>query len=218
MREAEEIVKYSRLAYEKGFLAATDGNLSTRVANGNILITGSSVCKGDVSPDDLVEIDLNGNKVSGSRKLSTEYKLHLHIYRNRPDVNAVVHTHPVYALICASSNLELDRPYFPEVILTLGRIPTCKYSTPSTDDLHRSLDPYLEYATVFLLENHGAVATGKSLKEAFYRTDKLEHTAKVVVEAAKAGGIRPLQRHRIDELYRIAGSSYGINLHPKNRF
>lgn len=218
MREADEIVKYSRLVYEKGFLAATDGNLSVRLANGNILITGSSVSKGEVTADDLVEIDINGNKVSGTRKVSTEYKLHLHIYKNRRDVNAVVHTHPVFSLVCASSNIDIDKPFFPEVILTLGRIPVCRYATPSTDALHLSLDPYLEYASVFLLENHGAVATGKSLKEAFYRTDKLEHTARVVVEASRSGGIRPLPRHKIDELYRLAGTSYGLSIHPKNRF
>ncbi|MBN8545919.1 MAG: class II aldolase/adducin family protein [Ignavibacteria bacterium] len=218
MQEVEELLRYSKLSWERGFLAATDGNLSVRLANGNILITGSSVCKGEITASDFVEIDPNGNKVSGVRKVSTEYKLHLHIYKNRTDVNAVVHTHPVSALVCASSNISLDKPLFPEVILTLGRIPTCRYAAPSTDGLHHSLDPYLEYATVFLLENHGAVATGRNLKEAFYRTDKLEHTARVVLEAAKTGGIKPLLRHQIDELYAIAGKSYGISLHQKNRF
>ncbi|GAB1348982.1 aldolase [Ignavibacteriales bacterium] len=218
MQEVEELLHYSKLAWERGFLAATDGNLSVRLANGNILITGSSVCKGEITASDLVEIDLHGNKISGFRKVSTEHKLHLHIYKNRSEIQAVVHTHPVFALVCASSQISLDRPLFPEVILTLGRIPTCRYAAPSTDALHHSLDPYIDFATVFLLENHGAVATGKGLKEAFYRTDKLEHTARVVIEATKTGGIKPLLRHQIDELYAIAGKSYGISLHPKNKF
>jgi L-fuculose-phosphate aldolase len=218
MQFAEELVKYSKLVYGKGFLAATDGNLSVRLPNGNILITGSSVCKGEITELDLVETDLNGNLIAGSKKPSTESKLHYHIYKNRSDVNAVIHTHPVAAVVCASSNISIDKPLFPEVILTIGRIPTCKYAAPSTDALHRSLDPFIEYSTVFLLQNHGAVSTGRNIKEAFYRTDKLEHTAKIVLEATKSGGVKPLLRHQIDELYAIAGKSYGINLHPKNRF
>ncbi|MBK6681270.1 MAG: class II aldolase/adducin family protein [Ignavibacteriales bacterium] len=218
MQVAEELIKYSKLVYQKGFLAATDGNLSARLPNGNILITGSSVCKGEIVESDLVETDLDGNIITGNRKPSTESKLHYHIYKNRSDVNAVIHTHPVFALVCASSNISMDKPYFPEVILSIGRIPTCKYATPSTDALHRSLDPFIDYASVFLLQNHGAVATGRSIKEAFYRTDKLEHTARVILEATKSGGIKPLLRYQIDELYAIAGKSYGISLHQKNRY
>lgn len=218
MQVAEELIKYSKLVYQKGFLAATDGNLSARLPNGNILITGSSVCKGEIVESDLVETDLDGNIITGNRKPSTESKLHYHIYKNRSDVNAVIHTHPVFALVCASSNISMDKPYFPEVILSIGRIPTCKYATPSTDALYRSLDPFIDYASVFLLQNHGAVATGRSIKEAFYRTDKLEHTARVILEATKSGGIKPLLRYQIDELYAIAGKSYGISLHQKNRY
>ncbi|KAB2908493.1 MAG: class II aldolase/adducin family protein [Ignavibacteriales bacterium] len=273
MQEIDDLVKFSHLVYQKGFLAATDGNLSVRLPNGNILITRSGVCKGEVTADDLIEIDLEG-KIIGStehatqigsmalngsttlnrstaiirgagafgsteilpnteyanekisaktansvgKKVSTESKLHLHIYRNRSDIKAVIHTHPIYSVICASSGISLDRPFFPEVILSIGRIPTCSYATPSTDELHHSLDKYLEYSNVFLLQNHGAVATGRNLSEAFYRTDKLEHTARIVVEAARTGGIKPLLRHQIDKLYQIAGSTYGISIHPKNRF
>lgn len=218
MQVAEELLKYSKLVYGKGFLAATDGNLSMRLPNGNILITGSSVCKGEIVESDLVETDLDGEIISGSRKPSTESKLHYHIYKNRSDVNAVIHTHPVAALVCASSNISMDKPYFPEVILSIGRVPTCKYATPSTDALHRSLDPYIEYASVFLLQNHGVVTTGRTIQEAYYRTDKLEHTARVLLEATKLGGIKPLQRYQIDELYAIAGRSDGISLHPKNKY
>lgn len=218
MQVAEELIKYSKLVYQKGFLAATDGNLSVRLPNGNILITASSVCKGDIIESDLVETDLEGNLIAGNRKPSTESKLHYHIYKNRNDVNAVIHTHPVSSLVCASSNISMDKPYFPEVILSIGRIPTCKYATPSTDALHLSLDPYIEFASVFLLQNHGVVTTGKTIREAFYRTDKLEHTARVILEATKTGGLKQLKRHQIDELYTIAGQSYGISLHTKNKY
>ncbi|MDP3149556.1 MAG: class II aldolase/adducin family protein [Ignavibacteria bacterium] len=218
MQQREELIAYCHKVYEKNFVSAYDGNLSVRTPNGTILITRSAVCKGDVTGSDILEMDINGNIISGSGKISTENKLHLFIYKNRNDVKAVVHAHPVYATAFASARESLDRPVFPEVILTLGRIPLCKYATPSTDELPDSLKTHINYANVFLLENHGAVSVGVNVKQAYFRMEKLEHTAKTIFIAGKLGGIKEIPKYKLDALYSVAEKSYGIKLDEKNKF
>ena len=218
MQQREELIAYCHKVYEKNFVSAFDGNLSVRTPNGTILITRSAVCKGDVSGNDILEINMNGEIISGTGKISTENKLHLFIYQNRTDVKAIVHAHPVYATAFASARETLDRPIFPEVILTLGRIPLCKYATPSTDELPDSLKNHIDYANVFLLENHGAVSVGVNVKQAYFRMEKLEHTAKTIFVASKLGGIKEIPKYKLDALYSVAEKSYGIKLDEKNKY
>ena len=218
MQQREELIAYCHKVYEKNFVSAFDGNLSVRTPNGTILITRSVVCKGDVTGNDILEINMNGEIISGSGKISTENKLHLFIYQNRNDVKAIVHAHPVYATAFASARETLDRPIFPEVILTLGRIPLCKYATPSTDELPESLKNHINYANVFLLENHGAVSVGVNVKQAYFRMEKLEHTAKTIFIASKLGGIKEIPKYKLDALYSVAEKSYGIKLDEKNKY
>jgi len=218
MQQREELIAFCHKVYEKNFVSAYDGNLSVRTSNGTILITRSVVCKGDVTGKDILEINMNGEIINGTGKISTENKLHLFIYQNRKEVNAVVHAHPVYATAFASARESLDRPIFPEVILTLGRIPLCKYATPSTDELPESLKNHINYANVFLLENHGAVSVGVNLKQAYFRMEKLEHTAKTIFMANKLGGVKEIPKYKLDALYSVAEKSYGIKLDEKNKF
>lgn len=218
MQQREELIAFCHKVYEKEFVSAYDGNLSVRTPNGTILITRSAVCKGDVTGNDILEINMNGEIISGSGKISTENKLHLFIYQNRKEVNAVVHAHPVYATAFASARESLDRPIFPEVILTLGRIPLCKYATPSTDELPESLKNHINYANVFMLENHGAVSIGVNIKQAYFRMEKLEHTAKTMFVANKLGGVKEIPKYKLDALYSVAEKSYRIKLDEKNKF
>jgi len=218
MQQREELITYCHKVYEKNFVSAFDGNLSARTSSGTVLITRSAVCKGDVMDTDILEISMNGEVIKGTGKISTENSLHLFIYKNRKDVNAIVHAHPVYATAFASSRDSLDRPIFPEVVLTLGRIPLCKYATPSTEELPESLKNHVHYANVFLLENHGAVSAGVNLRQAYFRMEKLEHTAKTIFVANKLGGVEEIPRYKLDALYSVAEKNYGIKLDEKNKF
>ncbi len=218
MQQREELIAYCHKVYEKNFVSAYDGNLSVRTSNGTVLITRSAVCKGEVTAADILEINMSGEIVNGSGKISTENKLHLFLYQNRNDVKAIIHAHPVYATAFASARESLDRAVFPEVILTLGRIPLCKYATPSTDELPESLKNHLGYANVFLLENHGAVSVGVNIKQSYYRMEKLEHTAKTMFIANKLGGVKELPKYKLDVLYSVAEKSYGIKLDEKNKY
>ncbi len=218
MQQKNELIKFCHLVHQAGYVAATDGNLSLRSPDGTIFITASGKRKGDITQEDICHCRPDGELLFSKNKYSTESKLHFHLYRHRPEINAVIHCHPPVATAFASSNKSLDLPILPEIILTLGRIPLCKYAAPSTDALPESLNDAIRYANVFLLQNHGAVAIGKTIQEAYNRMEKLEHYAKVMLNAELLGGARPLSREQLDELYRIAPDVYGIHIDAGNRY
>ncbi|MCE1189405.1 MAG: class II aldolase/adducin family protein [Ignavibacteria bacterium] len=212
-----ELVHFCHKVYEKEFVAATDGNLSVRLPDGTFLITSSGISKGEVTVEDIIHTDRHGNTRATNKKISTEFKMHLEIYRARPEINAVVHCHPVHATAFASSNRSLNRAVLPEAVLGLGRIALCEYATPSTRALAESLQHSIDYANVFLLRNHGAVTVGTSLREAYNRMEKLEHTAKVLWLTESLGGAIEISKDKLEELYSVAAATYGMEIHPKNR-
>ncbi len=218
MREREELIRVCHLVAEKGFVSATDGNLSMRMDNDNYLITPSGKNKGELSPDDLLEIDNMGEIVNGNGKVTTEVKIHLVAYQKRAEVNSVIHCHPVFATAFASCGRSMDIPVFPEVVLSLGRIPTCSYATPSTEMVSESMLPYLEYVWSMLMANHGAVTFGKNPYDAYKKMDKLEHTAKTLSVIYSIGEPTLLSRKELDDLYSIAASTYGMKLDERNKF
>ena len=210
MEERLELVKFCHKVYEKGFVSATDGNLSLRLDSKRILITPSGKNKGEVEPEDLLIIDYFGNKLFGKGKVTTEVKIHLLAYNSRPEVNAVVHCHPVYATAFATAGVDLSQPVFPEVILSIGEIPLCRYGTPSTDELPDSMKPFINYAWAFLLQNHGAVTLGVSIEDAYFKMEKLEHAAQTIFIAKILGGANPLSKENIEKLLSIAEKTYGV--------
>jgi L-fuculose-phosphate aldolase len=152
---------------------------------------------------------LNGKNLAGGNKISTEHKIHLYAYNKRKDVNAVVHCHPTYATAFALIGEGLDKHYLPEVFLTIGKVSLCKYATPSTDGVHQSLDPYINYSWAMLLQNHGALTLGKSLDDAYFKMEKLEHAAKIIFLARLIGKPRELTKKNIDEILKISENIYG---------
>lgn len=212
-----DLIKFCHKVYDKGFVAAYDGNLSLRVDPNKILITPSGVCKGDLAEEDLIEIDYDGRPLSGAKKPSTEFKIHTLAYKNRKDVNAVVHAHPVNATALATIGEGISQPIFPEVILSLGKVPLCKYGTPSTDQLPDSMLSHIEYAWALLLENHGAVSFGKDIEDAYFKMEKLEHASEILIKAKSIGRIKTLPLQKLKELYNIAESTYGIKINKKSR-
>ncbi len=217
MNLRKELVHICHKVYEKGFVSAFDGNLSVRIDENRILITRSGVNKGEVKEDDILMVDSNGNLIEGSGKVTTEVKLHLKVYNTRADINSVIHCHPVYSTALATSMEEFPNDVFPEVILTFGKIPICKYVTPSTSDLANSLEPYVDYANVFLLSNHGAITAGSDLEEAYYRMEKLEHISKTISVAKSMGNLKRLTTKEITELYSIAKNTYGITINEEQK-
>ena len=206
----KEFIKICNKVYQKGFVASTDGNLSQRIEQNKILITPSGKNKGELTEEDLLVIDLNGKLIEGSRKVSTEVKMHLLAYTHRRDINAVVHAHPVYATAFATAGRDLSDPIFPEVILSLGKVHLCEYGTPSTDELINPMVKFINDAWAMLLQNHGAVTFGKSLSDAYYKMEKLEHAAKTIFIAELLGGVKKISKDKLIKLLSIAHRTYGI--------
>jgi len=218
MSQRKSLVDACHKVYEKGFVSAYDGNLSVRIDGERILITPSGKCKGEIEEHDLLEIDNEGNLLSGEGKVSTEAKIHLIAYKKRKDVSSVIHCHPVHATALSAIGEGLMRPVFPEVILSLGKVPLCKYGTPSTDELSNSMLPFIDFAWAFFLENHGAVTFGKTVKGAYFRMEKLEHAAHTIFIARTLGREKTIPLNKLKELYSIAEDVYGIKIDKRNRF
>jgi len=195
-----ELIYYSKLCYDKGFVAAYDGNISVRTRKNYILTTPASVCKGRLTEKDLVKVDFNGRVISGKKKPSTELKLHKFIYESRKDIKAVVHTHPKFSSAFAASGIALDKPVLPEIYLMLGKIPLAKYAAPSTDEVPQSVSAYVKDFNAVLLANHGLVTYAKTLEEAYYLTEKAEQFAEISFYARLLGGEKFLTKAQISKL------------------
>ena len=218
MSERKKLVDICKKVYQKRFVASTDGNISTITPDNTFLITRSGISKGEVTEDDILEIDSTGKILNGNGKLSTEFKIHLFAYSRRPEVNAVVHCHPIYATAFAAAGEDFTKHVFPEVILTLGKVPLCKYETPSTDELALSMEPYIDHSWAFLLQNHGAVTLGLNLDDAYFKMEKLEHTAHTIFAAKLLGGEKELSFEKVKELINLAREVYGIVPDERNIF
>jgi L-fuculose-phosphate aldolase len=218
MREIEKLISVCHKVHSKGFVAATDGNVSCITPENTILITRSGISKGDVTENDILEFDFNGNLLKGEGKITTEFKLHLYAYSKRKEVNAVVHCHPVHATLFGLLGEGLTKHYFAEVILTLGKVPFCKYGTPSTNELALSLDPHIDYAWAYILENHGALTLGTNLDDAYNKMEKLEHAAEIIYKARLLGTPNELSPEKVNHLLEISEETYGIKQDRRNVF
>jgi L-fuculose-phosphate aldolase len=195
-----ELVYYSKLCYRNKFLAATDGNLSIRKGKEKFLTTPTTYCKGKLKEKDIITVNLNGEKISGTGKPSSEFKLHKYIYEKRDDVNAVVHTHPKFSTAFAAAGIALDKIVFPEIYLKLGKIPLAEYATPSTGEVPQSVSVYVKDYNAILLANHGLVTFADTIEEAYYITEKVEHIAEVTFYCRMLGGERELTDKQIEKL------------------
>ena len=195
--------------YARGFVSATDGNVSARLPGGNILTTRTGINKGSVTAQDLVEITPGGEVVSGRSRPSTETGMHQFIYRERPDVGAVVHAHPPYATGFATAREPLESCLYPEVIVGFGAIPLAEYATPSTPEVADSLRPYVRSADAILLTNHGVVAYGADVYDAYYKMEKVEHSAHITFVARLLGGEKRLSAEELVRLRSVSVQSYG---------
>ena len=204
-----EIVEVGRRLWERGYVASNDGNISVRIDDHRLITTPKSVSKGFMTADMMVVTDLSGKKLSGEREASSELKMHLQVYRDRPDARAVVHAHPPTATGFAVAGIPLDRAVLAEVVTTLGSIPIAEYATPSTDELPQACSKYLKAHDGLLLANHGALAIGPDLFTAYYRMETIEHFAKISLVTRMLGQEHLLSRQEVDRLQGLRGM-YGI--------
>jgi L-fuculose-phosphate aldolase len=212
----EKLISICHRVQEKGYVAATDGNISVITPDNTILFTRSGIRKGDIDEEDILEFDFNGSQLKGEGRITTEFRLHLYAYSKRKEVNAVIHCHPVHTTILGLMGEGLTKHYFAEVILTLGKVPLCPYGTPSTNELPLSLDPHIDYAWAFILGNHGALTLGTNLDDAYNKMEKLEHAAEIIYKARLLGTPNELSADDVRKLLEISEETYGVKQDPRN--
>ena len=195
-----EILRFGRMLHEQGLIAATDGNISVRLNEVSVLITPTCICKGMMSTEDLLVVDMHGRRISGFRDVTSEIGMHMTIYRMRPDVNAIVHAHPPTATGFAACGLALDQALISEVLLSLGAVPLAHYATPGTSELSESLEPLIPHHDAVLMANHGVVTYGGNIEQAYMNMETVEHFAKIALVVKQLGCASPLRGEQISKL------------------
>ncbi len=196
------ICRIGGLLYDRSYVVSSDGNVSIRLDENRVLATPTMMCKGRMTEADLAVTDMEGKPLSDKRA-SSELAMHLLIYNERPDIRAVCHAHPPHGTAFAVAGLAIDQPILSEVILTLGCVPLTSYGTPSTDELTEAMRPFVKNHNALLMANHGAVAYGEDLWQAFDRLETLEHTAKIAILSRALGGANNLPADAIEKLVQI---------------
>ena len=198
-----DIVEVGRRIWLRGFVASNDGNISIRLSDNEVLCTPTGVSKGFLTPDMLAVVDLNGRQLSGEMRMSSEVKAHLRVYRERRDVQAVVHAHPPTATGFAVAGIPLDRCTLPEIVLSLGSIPLAPYRTPSTEELAESIVEPLSRGDAVLMANHGAVTVGSDVYNAYHKMESLELFAQISLVARQLGRENVLSREQVSDLMEV---------------
>jgi L-fuculose-phosphate aldolase len=202
----QEIVCICRMLHRKNYLAATDGNVSVRLKD-RLLTTPSGVHKGLMEAEQVLTVDLNGRVLAGEGKPTSEIRMHLLAYELRPEVKAVVHAHLPYATACTLAGIDLLEPILPEVVITLGGIPTAPYATPGTEAVPAAIREFIGQYDAILLSRHGAMTVGENVRDAYNKMEKLEHTARVVLAARLQGPLAPLPAAEAEKLRKM-GEKY----------
>ncbi len=195
-------IELGKRIWQRNYVAANDGNMTVRINDREILTTPTGISKGFMTTDMIIKVDYNGNVISGNPdyRPSSEVKMHIDVYKERPDINAVVHAHPPFATSFAVAGIPLDKCVLPEAVIVIGAVPIAKYGLPSTDELPDKIRPHIKKNDVVLLENHGALALGPDLLTAYYRMETLEHTANIVSKAIQLGNLGVLPEAERDRL------------------
>ena len=204
-----DIVEIGRRLHERGYVASNDGNISVRLEGDRLLTTPTGVAKGFMTPDMMVTTDMSGRKLTGDRNPSSEILMHLAVYENRPEIQAVVHAHPPTSTGFAVAGVPLDKAVLAEVVTTLGSIPIADYGTPSTNELADAVREHIRAHDGLLLANHGALTVADALFPAYYKMETIEHFAKISLVARQLGGERLLSREEVGRLQGLR-DRYGI--------
>ena len=198
-----EIVQVCRMLHRKNYLAATDGNVSVRLGD-RVLTTPSGLNKGLMEAYQVITVDLEGRVLNGEGSPTSEIRKHLLAYKLRPEISSVVHAHLPYATACTLAGIDLLEPILPEVVITLGGIPTAPYATPGTDEVPEAIRELIQDYDAILLSRHGAMTVGRDVTDAYNKMEKLEHTARVVLAARLQGPLAPLPPAEVEKLRRLA--------------
>ena len=215
----QQICDTGKRLFDRGMVAANDGNITVRLGEHEFLCTPTGVSKGFMTPDIICKTDENGKVTDASEgsRPSSEIKMHLQVYRERPDVRAVVHAHPKYATAFAVTGHPLNKPIMTEAVVALGCVPLAPYATPSTVEVPDSIKPYLNDFDAVLLESHGALAWSTDLESAYLKMESLEFYAELMYRSRVLGGTEGFSKKQIAKLIEVRHNMNAPGRYPADR-
>ena len=201
----KQICEIGKRIYNKGMVASNDGNISVKIGENEFLCTPTGVSKGFMTPEYICKVDRDGKVIQANPgfKPSSEIKMHMRVYKERPDVQSVVHAHPLYATSFAIAGIPLTEPIMPEAVIALGCVPIAEYGTPSTEEIPDAVSKYLQHYDAVLLANHGALSFSDSLLNAYHKMESLEFYAQLLYQSKVLGGPKQLTDAQVQRLYEI---------------
>jgi L-fuculose-phosphate aldolase len=188
--------------YARDYISSLSGNLSARLPDGNILATPAGVRKSEMSPEQLVVVNLEGEPLDLPQDLkpTSELPMHLEIYRRRKDVGAAIHAHPIASVALSLAGISLEQALLPEAVVMLGPVPTTGYATPSSEENRVAISSLIDQHNAIILARHGTITIGPDLETAYQRLETLEHTARTLILAYQLGDIQPLSEEALNKL------------------
>jgi L-fuculose-phosphate aldolase len=192
----QTIVEVARTMDQKNLVNTYEGNLSIR-KDDKILITPSGRSKASLTTEMIAVIDETGKQYEGTLRYSSEYLLHVASYRLRKDINAAIHSHAPYLTAFALNNRPIQSNAYPEMINLFGKIPVVPYGTPGTEEIAAEMGPHLAASKVVLLANHGVLAVGVDLYDAFNLTQAAESIAYILTLAHNLGHVKDLTPEQV---------------------
>ena len=195
----KEITEYGKLAGVKGYTPGISGNISARFGE-NVVITSSGSANGYLEDHEFSVIDFDGKYISENPKPSSEKFLHIEFYKKRPDINYIMHVHSPYLTAFAASGLALEDAISPEIVYCFSKIPLAKYALPGSNELVEKTAIYFEDYDIVLLENHGVIVGGATMKQAYLNLELVEEYAKTLICAKILGGAKILQEAEVEKI------------------
>lgn len=199
----EQLCDVGRRIWLKGFCAGNEGNHSFRMADNRFLCTPTGISKGNLKPDDICTVDAEGRQVAGKLRRSSEFMMHAAIYRARPDVNAVIHSHPPHATAFAIAGVELPTCIHPEAEVFLGPVKMARYVTPGDTRLGESIVPFVHECNTVLMGNHGVVCFHPSLEQCYYNLEIVDAYARILLLTKSLGSVNTLSGSEMAELLQL---------------
>ncbi len=205
-----DLTKFSRLIYDMRLTTGPGGNTSARLPGSRTMyLKPSGLSFAELEPEDFVTVDIETlKKVGGKLKPSSELALHAACYKKRRDVNAVFHAHPAACIALSAAGQNLHPPAYPDHVVYLGKVSFIPYVTPTTHELAEKVGRCVEESNCVLLQNHGTIALGSSSKEAFYRTELMEESAKIFLYGKIFGKARTLSEEEVKRIEGLRSEAY----------
>jgi L-fuculose-phosphate aldolase len=215
----EQICLIGQLMHRNGYVDGAGGNISARLDNDCILTTPSGLAKGSMTPDQIIAVDMNGSRVDSPNtanqhlRPTSEIVMHLECYRQRPDIQGVIHAHPPISIALTISGHDFTECLIPEMVMLLGIVPTLPYSSPASEENRQAVAETIQNHDALMLAYHGSLTVAKSLWDAYLRLENLEHSAKIIYMVYQLGGAKTrLSNEQIENLITIR-ERLGL-LHP----